>query len=70
MVGSASVFHQKSRPVDIVAADENTAVTFHDMRELTRSNPARARELYDRRWRMYSMSLFTSETPARPWKKR
>ena len=48
MVGSASVFHQKSRPVDIVAADENTAVTFHDMRELTRSNPARARELYDR----------------------
>jgi CRP-like cAMP-binding protein len=48
MVGSASVFHQKSRPADIVAADDDTAVTVHDVRELTHSNPARARELYDR----------------------
>ena len=48
MVGSPSVFHQTSRPADIVAADDDTAVTVHDVRELTRSNPARARELYDR----------------------
>jgi len=48
MVGSASLFHQKSRPADIVAAEDNTAVTFHDVRELTHSNSARAKELYDR----------------------
>jgi len=48
MVGTAAIFHQKSRPVDIVAAEDNTVVTFHDVKNLTRSNPARARELYDR----------------------
>lgn len=48
MVGTATIFHQKSRPADIVAAEDNTIVTVHDVKELTRTNPARARELYDR----------------------
>jgi CRP-like cAMP-binding protein len=48
MIGSASLFHQKSRPVDIIAVEDNTAVIFHDIRELTHSNSARAKELYDR----------------------
>jgi hypothetical protein len=48
IVGSAPIFHQKSRPTDIIAAEDNTVVAFHDVMELNRSNPARARELYDR----------------------
>ena len=48
IVGSATIFHQKSRPVDIVAAEDGTIVAFHDVKELTKTNPARARELYDR----------------------
>jgi len=48
MAASAAVFHQRSRPADIVAAEDNTVVTFHDVKELTRTNPARARELFDR----------------------
>lgn len=47
MVGTATIFHQKSRPADIVAAEDNTAVIFHDVKELTRNNPGKARELYD-----------------------
>ncbi len=48
MVGSAAIFHQKSRPADVVAAEDDTAVMFHDVRDLTRTNPSRAKELYDR----------------------
>jgi CRP-like cAMP-binding protein len=48
MVGTAAIFHQRSRPADIVAAEDDTAVMFHDVRELTRTNPSRAKELYDR----------------------
>jgi CRP-like cAMP-binding protein len=48
VIGSAAIFHQKARPTDIVAAEDDTAVMFHDVRELTRSNPGRAKELYDR----------------------
>ena len=47
IAGSAAIFHQKNRPADIVAAEDNTVVAFHDVKELTRANPARARELYD-----------------------
>ena len=48
MIGSAAIFHQKSRPADLVAVEDDTAVTFHDVRDLTRTNPARAKDLYDR----------------------
>ncbi|HVP19367.1 MAG TPA: hypothetical protein VMU36_10250 [Spirochaetia bacterium] len=48
IVGSAPVFHQKTRSADLVAAEDNTVVAFHDVKELTRSNPAKAREVYDR----------------------
>lgn len=48
IVGSAPVFHQKSRIADLVAAEDNTVIAFHDVKELTRTNPPKARELYDR----------------------
>jgi hypothetical protein len=45
--GAAALFRQKSRLADIVAGEDGTTVTFFNIRELTRSNPAKARELYD-----------------------
>ncbi len=45
--GTAALFSQRSRPVDIVAAEDGTEVAFHDVKELTKTNPAKSRELYD-----------------------
>lgn len=45
---SAAVFHQKSRPVDVVAGEDGTVIAVHDVQELNRTNPAKARELYEK----------------------
>ncbi len=45
--GSAAIFRQKNRMADIVAGEDGTAIAFYDLRELRRTNPAKARELYD-----------------------
>jgi CRP-like cAMP-binding protein len=45
--GAASIFKQKKRMVDIVAGEDGTTIAFYDLRELARSNPAKARELYE-----------------------
>jgi hypothetical protein len=45
--GAASIFKQKKRMVDIVAGEDDTVVAFYNLRELAKSNPAKARELYD-----------------------
>ena len=45
--GTAALFGQRSRPVDIVAAEDGTEVAFHNVKELTKTYPARARDLYD-----------------------
>ncbi|HYW82647.1 MAG TPA: cyclic nucleotide-binding domain-containing protein [Spirochaetia bacterium] len=45
--GAASIFKQKKRMVDIVAGEDETTIAFYDLRELARSNPAKARELYE-----------------------
>jgi CRP-like cAMP-binding protein len=45
--GSAAIFRNKSRMADIVAGPEGATVAFYNLRELMKSNPAKARELYD-----------------------
>jgi len=45
--GAASIFKQKKRMVDIVAGEDGTTIAFYDLRELAKSNPVKARELYD-----------------------
>ena len=45
--GAASIFKQKKRMVDIVAGEDGTMVAFFNIRELSKTNPAKARELYD-----------------------
>lgn len=45
--GAASIFKQKRRMVDIVAGEDGTVVAFYNLRELAKSNPTKARELYD-----------------------
>jgi len=45
--GAASIFKQKKRMVDIVAGEDGTTVAFFNLRELSKTNPAKARELYD-----------------------
>jgi len=45
--GAASIFKRKKRMVDIVAGEDGTTIAFYDLRELAKSNPAKARELYD-----------------------
>jgi hypothetical protein len=45
--GSAAIFRQKNRTTDIVAGEDGTTIAFYNIRELTRTNPSRARELYD-----------------------
>jgi hypothetical protein len=44
--GAAAIFRQKNRMVDIVAGEDGTIVAFYNIKELSQSNPARARELY------------------------
>ena len=45
--GSAAIFRQKNRMADVVAGEDGTAICFYNIRDLSRSNPAKARELYD-----------------------
>jgi len=45
--GAASIFKQKKRMVDIVAGEDGTTIAFYDLRVLAKSNPAKARELYE-----------------------
>jgi len=45
--GSAAIFRNKNCLADIVAGSEGATVAFYNLRELMKSNPARARELYD-----------------------
>jgi CRP-like cAMP-binding protein len=45
--GAASIFKQKKRMVDIVAGEDGTTIAFYNLRELVRTNPAKARQLYD-----------------------
>jgi CRP-like cAMP-binding protein len=45
--GSAAIFRQKNRMADIVAGEDGTTIAFYNIRELTKTNPAKARELYD-----------------------
>jgi len=45
--GAAAIFKQKNRMADIVAAEDGTTVAFYNLRELSRTNPTKARALYD-----------------------
>jgi hypothetical protein len=45
--GAAAIFRQKNRMVDIVAGEDGTTIAYYNIKELARSNPAKARELYD-----------------------
>jgi CRP-like cAMP-binding protein len=45
--GAAALFEHKKRMASIVAAEDGTLVAFYDMRELARSDPAKANELYN-----------------------
>ncbi len=45
--GSAAIFRQKKRMADIVAGEDGTTVAFYNIRDLTKTDPAKARELYD-----------------------
>jgi CRP-like cAMP-binding protein len=45
--GAAAIFRQKKRMVDIIAGDDGTTIAFYNIRELSRNNPAKARQLYD-----------------------
>jgi hypothetical protein len=45
--GAAALFRQKSRLADVVAGEDGTTVTFYNIRELSKTNPTKARDLYD-----------------------
>jgi len=45
--GAAAIFRQKNRLADIVAGAEGATIAYYNLRELTRTNPSKARELYD-----------------------
>ena len=45
--GAAALFEHKKRMASIVAAENDTLIGFYDMRELTKTDPAKARELYN-----------------------
>jgi hypothetical protein len=45
--GAAALFEHKSRLADIVAGQDETVIAFFNMRDLSKSNPAKARELYN-----------------------
>jgi CRP-like cAMP-binding protein len=45
--GAAALFQHKSRMADIVAGEDDTVIGFYNMRELSKSNPTKARELYN-----------------------
>jgi hypothetical protein len=45
--GAAGLFEHKKRMASIVAVENDTLIGFYDMRELTKTDPAKARELYN-----------------------
>lgn len=45
--GAAAIFRQKNRLANIVAGAEGATIAFYNLRDLTRTNPSKARELYD-----------------------
>jgi hypothetical protein len=45
--GAAGLFEHKKRLASIVAVENDTLIGFYDMRELTKTDPAKARELYN-----------------------
>jgi CRP-like cAMP-binding protein len=45
--GAAALFEHKNRLADIVAGQDDTVIAFYNMRELSKSHPAKARELYN-----------------------
>ena len=45
--GAAAIFRHKNRLADIVAGPEGATIAFYNLRDLSRTNPAKARELYD-----------------------
>ncbi len=45
--GAAALFENKNRMADIVAGQDDTLIGFYNMRELSKTNPAKARELYN-----------------------
>jgi hypothetical protein len=45
--GAAAIFRQKNRLADIVAGAEGATIAFYNLRELSKTNPSKARELYD-----------------------
>lgn len=45
--GAAALFEHKKRMASIVAAEDGTHVAFYDMRDLAKSDPAKANELYN-----------------------
>ena len=45
--GSSAIFRGKSRMADIVAGPEGATIAFYDLKEVMRTDPAKARELYN-----------------------
>lgn len=45
--GAAALFEHRKRMASIVAAENDTLVGFYDMRELSKTDPAKAHELYN-----------------------
>jgi hypothetical protein len=45
--GSSAIFRNKSRMSDIVAGPEGATIAFYDLKELMRTDPPKARELYE-----------------------
>jgi hypothetical protein len=45
--GAAAIFRHKNRMVDIVAGEDGTTIAFYNIREMSKTNPAKARALYD-----------------------
>jgi CRP-like cAMP-binding protein len=45
--GSSAIFRNKSRMADIVAGPDGATIAFYDLKELMRTDPAKARQLYE-----------------------
>jgi exonuclease VII small subunit len=45
--GAAALFEQAQRLADIVAGEDNTTIAFFNMRQLSKTDPVKARELYN-----------------------
>jgi hypothetical protein len=45
--GAAALFEQAQRLADIIAGEDNTTIAFYNMRQLTKTDAVKARELYN-----------------------